>query len=208
MTDEEGELLAPLYALATPQKIQDFLDALPINHEKNGETCFSPRLVLRHKKAHCLEGALLAAAALKLHGQTPLIINFKTLEGDEDHAVTLFKQDGLWGALSKTNHAVLRYRDPLYKTVRELALSYFHEYFLTTTGKKTMCAYSKPMNMNRFGTAWIATEEELWPIAYALADMPHIPIASKKALAKARPATPFERTAYDRTEWATTHPGT
>jgi hypothetical protein len=129
--------------LKTPGTIQDYLDSLPSNFERRGETSRSPRLVLAHKEAHCFEGALFAAAVLWYHGKKPLLLDLKTGRGDFDHVVTLFKTNGYWGAISKTNHAVLRFRDPLYKTIRELALSYAHEYFLDN-GKKTLLSYSRP----------------------------------------------------------------
>ncbi len=117
--------------LKTPQHMQAFLDRLPINFERAGEEgIYSPREVIKKKKAQCMEGALLAAAALAYHGQKPLLMDFQTLPKDEDHVITVFKQDGLWGAISKTNHAILRWRDPIYKSPRELAASYFHEYYL------------------------------------------------------------------------------
>lgn len=115
-----------LKRLNTPNKIQDYLDTLPINYEKSGETYHSPRFVLQHKKAHCLEGALLAAVALMIQGYKPLLLDLRTTSRDTDHVVASENFNGYWGAISKTNHAVLRYRDPIYKTPRELALSYFH----------------------------------------------------------------------------------
>jgi hypothetical protein len=133
--------------LRTPRAVQDFLDALPINQEKQGETYYSPRLVIREKKAHCMEGALFAATALWLSGREPLLMDFRTAPIDEDHVVALYQDNGYWGAISKTNHAILRFRDPIYKTPRELALSYFHEYFDFTTGEKTLCEYSKPFDL-------------------------------------------------------------
>ncbi len=96
--------------LNTPEKIQDFLDSLPVNHEEGGETCMSPLRVLRERKAHCIEGALLAGVCLQLHGEKPLIVNLKVETTDYDHIVTIFKRNGYFGALSKTNHVVLRYR--------------------------------------------------------------------------------------------------
>ena len=139
--------------LDTPVKIQDFLDAIRINFEVKRETCRSPLMVLRHKEAHCMEGAMLAAACFWYNGQRPLLLDLKTMvrprspqEKDDDHVVALFKENGRWGAVSKTNHAGLRYRDPVYKTVRELALSYFHEYFLDN-GVKTMRSYSAPFSL-------------------------------------------------------------
>lgn len=190
-----------LKALSTPERIQDYLDALPINHEKRGDTCYSPRLVLQKHKAHCLEGAFLAAAALMLQGERPLLMNLKTAPGDDDHAVALFRRGGRWGAISKTNHAVLRYRDPVYLSLRELAMSYFHEYFLGDTGAKTLLAYSKPMNLRRFGTSWVSSEESLWDIAETLAAAPHIPLVPAPLRRKLRKATRFEREATGAVEW-------
>lgn len=194
-------------SLRTPQKIQDYLDTLPINHEKGGETCYSPLTVIREKKAHCLEGALLGAAALAARGARPLLVNLRSMNGDDDHAVALFQRGGRWGALSKTNHAVLRYRDPVYRTVHELVLSYFHEYFLSD-GKKTLRTYSRPLDLRRFGEAWVESEDELWHIAYALWDAPHLPIIPEPLKRHIRNASPFERSIVETTEWSERDPRT
>src|SRR3989344_8386310 len=106
-------------ALNSPKKIQDYLDTLPINFETAGETYMSPRRVIRNQTAHCFEGALLAAAAFSYHGQKPLLLDLVTIDRDEDHVVALFRENGLWGAISKTNHPILRYRDPVYKSIPE-----------------------------------------------------------------------------------------
>jgi hypothetical protein len=127
--------------LNTPEKVQDFLNSLKFNFEKNGETLKSPLFVLREKKAHCIEGALLGAYILSLHGFKPYLMHLKTIKGDYDHVIAPFKVHGFWGALSKTNHAVLRYREPIYPNIQSLALSYFHEYFLND-GRKTLRQYS------------------------------------------------------------------
>lgn len=182
----------------TPEKIQDLLESLRFNHEKQVETCRSPKGVLEHQEAHCLEGALLAAAALQAAGEKPLLLNLKVARGDYDHAVALFKRNGYWGALSKTNHAVLRYRDPVYKTVRELALSYFHEYFLDT-GRKTLLAYSRPFDLTRYGSEWTTSDGNLWHIADALRDSPHTAILPKDT--KLRPASRIELEAGKLVEW-------
>ncbi len=187
--------------LSTPEKIQDFLDTLPINHEKRGDTCFGPRLVLKHRKAHCFEGALLGAALLYYHGEKPLLMNLRTIPSDDDHAVVLFRRNGLWGALSKTNHAVLRFRDPIYKTPRELAVSYFHEYFTNDTGLKTLRAYSRPFDLSRFGKAWATSEEPAWHLAETLRDSPHVKLFPDKSKKHIRHATPFERKAGRLVEW-------
>ncbi|MBX4197961.1 hypothetical protein KW782_01360 [Candidatus Parcubacteria bacterium] len=161
----------------------------------------SPRRVLREKKAHCMEGALLAAAALWLNGQSPLLLDLKAMPHDDDHVVTLYKINGLWGAISKTNHATLRFRDPIYKTVRELALSYFHEYFLEKNSKKVLYSYSKPFNLKRFGQNWITSEEDLWDLAIDLDDSPHTRLFPKKNKKYFRKADAMERKAGKLLEW-------
>lgn len=186
---------------STPAKIQDFLDTLPINHEKRGDTCFSPRLVLKHKKAHCFEGALLGAALLWYHGTKPLLMNLRTIPNDDDHAVVLFKQNGLWGALSKTNHAVLRFRDPIYKSPRELAASYFHEYITNDTGLKTLRAYSAPFDLSRFGKDWVTSEKPVWKLAETLRDSPHTKLFPDKSKNYIRHASVLERNAGRLVEW-------
>ncbi|MFA5127985.1 MAG: hypothetical protein WC457_03215 [Patescibacteria group bacterium] len=197
-----------LKKLSTPIKIQDFLDKMPMNHEKNGETYLSPRLSLKRRKMHCLEGALVAATALWLRGEKPLLFDLKC-DGDDDHVVTLYRRNGYWGAISKTNHAVLRFRDPVHKTFRELALSYFHEYFLNSNGKKVLVSYSaKPFDLRRLGSKWITTEEDLYPIAEAIDEAPHkriYPAKNKKFL---RPADKMERCAGRIIEWKKSNPRT
>lgn len=184
-----------LRGLGSPWKVQDFLDSLPFNFEKNGETCMSPRRVLKERKAHCIEGAMLACVAFLLQGRKPYILNLKVDAQDVDHVVVLYKEHGYWGAVSKTNHSVLRFRDPVYKSVRELAMSYFHEYFLSSSGKKTMLGYSRPINMLRFGKDWIVSEEDRWDIAEEIFDAPYtgaVPRENKKLI---RNATLLERKA-------------
>ena len=179
--------------LNTPQKIQDFLEKTPINFEKDKkDTCVSPRRVLRENKAHCIEGAFFAAAALWLNGERPFLLDLQTVDHDYDHVVTLFRRHGLWGAISKTNHAVLRYREPIFRNMRELALSYFHEYFLDD-GEKTLRNYSRPFNLLHFAKpGWAISGKNLWYIAEALDEFPHYPIISKTAIAELRPADPIE----------------
>jgi hypothetical protein len=190
-----------LKKLSTPHKIQDFLDTIPQNHEEAGDTCRSPRAVLRDKKAHCIEGALLAATALWLHGKTPLLLDLKTTNDDFDHVVALYKEGEYWGAISKTNHAVLRFRDPIYRTVRERARSYFHEYFMATNRKKTLRSYSHPFLLTPLGITWITVEENLWNIAEALDKSPHFKIIPKGYEKHLRPASVVERKAANIPEW-------
>lgn len=205
LTEEEYAVLSQL---ATPVLIQDYLDTLAINFEKRGETCMSPRRVLRTGRAHCMEGALLAATALMLKKQRPLLLDLKSAEGDDDHVVVLYREHGRWGALSKTNHATLRFRDPVYQSVRELALSYFHEYFLNGSGEKTLRSYSAPFSLRAFGTDWITSEDDLWHIPRALDHSRHFPIAPTRILRMTRPAASLERAAGKLTEWKRTDKGT
>lgn len=190
-----------LRKLKTPILIQDCLDTLPVNFEKNGDTHYSPRRVLREKKAHCIEGALLAALALWLQGKPPLLLDLKTKLLDDEHVVALYKQNGYWGAISKTNHAVLRFRDPIYKTVRELALSYYHEYFRDSDGLKTLISYSRPFDLRTLKSVWVTSEEDLWYIDDALNAHPHYPLVPNKNKKYIRNATRFERRALNLREW-------
>lgn len=180
--------------LKTPSHIQSYLESLPFNFEKKGETCRSPREVIIHKEAHCMEGALLAASMLWYHGKKPLLLDLKATRPDLDHVVTLFKENGRFGAISKTNHAVLRFRDPVYKSVRELALSYFHEYFLDG-GKKTLRSFSQPFSLIPFGTEWITSSKNLWYLPRALDKSKHSPIATPATISGLRPASKIERRA-------------
>lgn len=197
-----------LQKLSTPRKIQDFLDRLPVNFEKNGETHYSPRRVLRERKAHCIEGALLAAAALWFHGRRPLLLDLKTKLLDDEHVVALFRENSHWGAISKTNHAVVRYRDPIYRTVRELALSYFHEYFRDHDGLKTLVSYSRPFDLRTLGDAWITAGEDLWDLDDRLNASPHHPLVPPANAHLIRRATAFERRVINTREWSPRDPRT
>lgn len=205
LTQEELSVLQPL---STPEKIQDFLDDFPSNLSRYSDSCSSPRMALRKGRAHCIEGAFIAATALWLHGKRPILMDLKAIDLDSDHVVTLFQKDGYWGAISKSNHPVLRYRDPIYRTLRELALSYFHEYVYVKTGDKTLRSYSRPFSLKRFGTAWITSEEHLWDIALALDNSPHCPLLSKDQEKCLRKATDVECQAGRIQEWDRSDPRT
>lgn len=184
--------LALFRTLNTPAKIQDFINTLKNNTDEK-KIMMSPREVLATHRAHCIEGALLAGSILWYHGHTPYILDLKTTRGkkDSDHVVALFKEKGYWGAISKTSHAVLRYREPIYKTLRELVLSYFHEYFLNTDGTKTLRSYSKPFDLRTQGTEWMTTEKDLWEIGATLDEIPHYSILPPH-IKKLRKADPIE----------------
>ena len=180
-----------LKKLNTPAKVQDFLNSLKFNFESEGETLKSPIFTLRGKNAHCIEGALLGAYILSQHGFVPYLMHLKTTKGDYDHVVVPFKVNGLWGALSKTNHAVLRYREPIYKNIRELALSYFHEYFLDN-GKKTLRQYSDILNLNTFENNWMFMDGNLWGIDQELDKIKHYDLVPKNYIKKLRKADDIE----------------
>ncbi len=177
--------------LNTPAKVQDFLNDLRFNFEKGGETLKSPLFSLRKKNVHCLEGALLGAYILSRHGFKPYLIHLKATIEDYDHVIAPFKMRGLWGALSKTNHAVLRYREPVYKNIHELVMSYFHEYFLDN-GEKTLRQYSAPLNLNTFEKDWAILDGDLWGIDEELDKIKHYDVIPKKYLKKLRRADDIE----------------
>ena len=192
---------AVLESLTTPRKVQDFLDTIPINKEETAETCTSPLVTLRRNRAHCMEGALLAALAFWMHGEPPLILDLKSARGDVDHLVALFRKDGYWGGITKTNHAVLRYREPVYRSTRELAMSFFHEYFLDT-GKKTLRSYStRPFDLRKWGDDWVTADYDLWDLQNAIDDAPHTPLINRRQIAGLRPADEIERKAGKLVEW-------
>lgn len=207
LTKREYEVLAKLHS---PIAIQNLLDALPMNWEKKGETLYSPRGVLKNKKAHCFEGALLAAAALWIQGEAPLIMNLSARlnSGDQDHVVALYKRGGRWGAIGKTNHATIRFRDPVYKTLRELALSYFHEWFLNTTGEKTLECYSLPLDLSHRGTEWVSSSENLWEFDEALTTRKHYFLVPKGNWRFVRRADSMELAAGRLEEWPKSDPRT
>ncbi|MEK6875508.1 MAG: hypothetical protein AABX30_02395 [Nanoarchaeota archaeon] len=181
-----------LNGLNTPKKIQDYLNSLKTNFELKGETCFSPRMVLKNKTCHCFEGALLAATALRIHGQKPLIVDMVGTKDDWDHIIAVFKKNGKWGAISKTNHGVLRYREPVYRDIKELVMSYFHEYF-DKKGRKTLRGFSNPVDLSRFDRLnWMTSEEDVWYIHDYLENIKHNKILTGKQISGLRKADEFE----------------
>lgn len=165
---------AILQRLSSPEKIQQFLD-YEIRYHKGGETCRSPRRVLRDRLAQCMEGALFAAAALRFHGHPPLIVDLEAVR-DDDHILAVFKDYGHWGAIAKSNYTGLRFREPVYRTLRELVMSYYEHYY-NRTGEKTLRTYSRPVNLSRFDYLnWMTAEEDLWVIPEYLYTIAHTPI--------------------------------
>src|SRR2546423_13318089 len=159
--------------LNTPVKIQAFLDAIPYNTEKDGDTFRSPRRVLQDETANCIEGAVLAAAAMRVQGEPPLIMDLTAVH-DEDHVIAVFRRRGLWGAIGTSKFTRLRYREPVYRTLRELAMSFFEHYY-NLAGERTLRGHGRPVNLARFdGLHWMTAEHDLWPIADHLERIPHL----------------------------------
>lgn len=173
---------------------------MPINKESARETCTSPLVTLRRNKAHCMEGALLAALALWMHGDKPLILDLRTTANDVDHLVALFRNGRYWGGITKTNHAVLRYREPVYRDVRELAMSYFHEYFMDD-GIKTLREYSTPFDLTKWKGDWATSEHDLWDLEKAIDRSPHHKLLNRSQIAGLRRADEIEIRAGKLQEW-------
>jgi hypothetical protein len=164
--------LAVFRRLSTPAKIQRFLDDLPYNKETDGVTCRSPRRVLRDRTAHCMEGALFGAAALRMLGHPPLLLDLEAVR-DDDHVLAIFRQRGCWGAVAKSNYSGLRYREPVYRTLRELVMSYFEHYY-NLRREKTLRRYSRPVNLARFdASGWMTSEKDPWHVPKYLCEIAH-----------------------------------
>jgi hypothetical protein len=171
---------AVLRRLSSPERIQRFLDDLAYNNEPDGNTCRSPRRVLRDRTAHCMEGALFGAAALRQLGHPPLLLDLEAVR-DDDHVLAIFRGRCGWGAVAKSNYSGLRYREPVYRTLRELVMSYFEHYY-NLKGEKTLRRYSRPVNLARFDRiGWMTAEEDVWIIPDHLCSIPHFPILTPAA---------------------------
>jgi len=165
--------------LTTPARIQKFLDELGYNLEPKGATCYSPRIVLREGVAHCMEGALVGAAALRFLGFPAMLVDLEAVR-DTDHVLAVYKLNERWGAVAKSDYAGLRSREPVYRTLRELAMSYFEHYY-NPKGEKTLRAYSRPVDLKRFDKrGWISAEDDVWYIPEYLCEIPHTDILSPK----------------------------
>ena len=164
--------LRKLRSMKDAYGIQKFLDAIPYHLE---DTAWSPRRVLAEATAHCLEGAIFAAAALRANGYPPLLLDFEA-ENDTDHVIAIYQRDRGWGAVAKSNFTGSRYREPVYRTLRELALSYFNIY-CNLRRERTLRRFSGPVNLKRFDRQqWMTTDKPVWFIVYHLFDIKHYPL--------------------------------
>ncbi len=159
-----------LRRLSPPWRIQRYLDE--IDYDAAGEGCRSPRRVLRERRVQCMDGALFAAAALRLQGHPPLLMDLEAVF-DDDHVVAVFRLDGHWGGIARSNYSGLRYREPVFRDLRELALSYFESYF-NLRRQKTLRRYSEAVDLSRFDRrGWMTAEEDLWYIPRYLVSVRH-----------------------------------
>jgi hypothetical protein len=168
-----------------PTRIQDYLDALPYNCT---DRTLSPHAVERERMAHCMDGAVFGATALGALGHRPLLVDLRAI-GDDDHVIAVFQEQGLWGAVAKSNTTSLRYRDPVFRSIRELAMSYFPVYF-NTDGQMSLYEYSRPFSLRRYGSSYLDADD----IAYIGEDLDatvHHPIVSRQRLKSLRIAPQY-----------------
>jgi hypothetical protein len=189
------EEIAVFRKLNTPEKIQDFLTGIPINFEPQGDTCQSARVALQNNCCHCIEAAFIAVAALLLQGQPALLMDFQA-HGDDDHVLALFKIGKHWGAISKSNSIWLRWRDPVYASPRELAMSYFHEY--VREKHKTLRRVSKPFDIGKYDPDyWLTSKENCWAMAQEIDASPHVDLISETQARKLKLRDSLETRAGD-----------
>ena len=171
-----------LRSLKTPARIQRFLDdEIGYNLEAGVDTCYSPRTVLQKGVAHCMEGAMLAAMALRRLGHPPLLVDLEAVR-DSDHVLAVYRANGHWGALAKSDYSGLRSREPVYRNIRELVMSYFEHYY-NPAGEKTLRSYSRPINLRQFDShCWMTSEEDVWVVPNYLCEIKHTPLFDKSVL--------------------------
>jgi hypothetical protein len=164
--------------LSSPIRIQHYLNSLAYDPDYGAR---SPRWVIKEGKAHCFEGALFAAAALRRLGHRPLLVDIRSWN-DDDHVLAVFKERQHWGCVAKSNYTVLRFREPVYRSIRELVISYFDVYF-NPIGQKTMRSYSLPLDLSQFDKRrWMTTDEDLQYIGDKLDAIKHFPVLTPAML--------------------------
>lgn len=180
-----------LARLRTPERIQDFVNGLRWNHERGGGTARSVAQALRHGEAQCIEGAFVGACALWLAGEPPLLMDMGAARGDVDHIVALFKRGRFWGGISKSNSPFLRYRDPIYRSLRELSLSYFPQY--VKLRRKTLRTYSVAVDLRRYDPAiWVTHPGFCHEMVDTLTGARHFSILPPNAAQHLRPIDEIE----------------
>ena len=182
-----SEEQAILQSLDQPWKVQQYLDDTPYTTDQQTR---SPRRVMRDRCAHCAEGAIFAAAALRYHGHRPLILDLRAVD-DDDHVIAVYRFHGRVGAVAKSNFSLLRFREPVYLTYRELALSYFEPYY-NMLAERTLRSYSRPLDLSRYDSRqWMTTEEDLEWVGDRLNALPHYEIADAETVSNFQPVDPL-----------------
>lgn len=186
-SDWSTEEIKLIKSLDTPFRIQEFLNECAYN---SSEETRSPRYVMQLKRAHCMEGGLFAAACLEYHGHRPLLLDLRAVN-DDDHILALYRRNNCWGAIGKSNFTTLKLREAIYRTTRELALSYFDLYF-NSEGEKSLREYSSTFDLNRYNSIyWRTTAEDLEQIGQGLDRVRHYPILKPEQVSQLSPADPL-----------------
>ncbi len=173
-----------LQRFSDPWSVQEFLDSIEYNPDYE---CRSPRWIIRKRLAHCFEGALFAAAALSFLGYEPEIVDMKAFN-DDDHVIAVFRESGFWGAVAKSNFTSLRYREPVYRSLRELIMSYF-DFFFNVKGEKSLRSYSAPFNLSVYNSRnWVTTDEDLEYIGNKIESLHHYNVLTENMITKLKPA--------------------
>ncbi len=170
-----------LSGLSTPARIQAFLDNTPYSTDAFYRC---PLRVLREGTAHCFDGALFAAAAFRRIGLPPLIIDMLPNDRDDEHLLAVYKIADHWGAVGKSNFVGLRFREPVYRNLRELVMSYF-EQFYNRAGEKTLRGYTVPLNLTTFDSLnWMTSDEHLQEIAARIDGIQRRPLLTRSMIAR------------------------
>ena len=187
LTARERKSLARLHS---PAAIQSFLDDIPYSIDDRYRC---PLSVVRDRRAHCYDGAVFAAALLRRAGYPPLIVNLFAYRDDE-HLLAIYRRAGRWGAVAKSNFAGLRYREPVYRTLRELAISYFEDYY-NMEGTRSLRSHTRPLNLAQFdGAGWTTRDESMERIAARLDALRRIPLLTPRMIAR---LAPLDKRSYD-----------
>jgi len=185
------EQLAVLRRLDSPGKIQSFIDnELEYNQESGGETCLSVLEVLKQRRAHCIEGAMLAAAARLYHKKPALLLDLRADKSDDDHVIVPFRENGRWGAIAQSHFLGLGFREPIYSSIAELARSYFELYYSIGSARKTLREYSVPLDARGLKPDWLYSKKDVFYVSKALDKVRHYDVLSGLGPKKLRPADP------------------
>jgi hypothetical protein len=184
LSASERRLLA---RLDSPLRVQEFLDTLQYSAD---DFYRSPLRVVRERIGHCFDGAVCAAALLRRLGHPPLLVDLLPNERDDDHLLALYRVDGHWGAVAKSNFVGLRFREPIHRNLRELALSYFEQYY-NVAREKTLRAYTTPVNLARFDRLnWLVDDAAMDAIAARLDEVRKYALLSPEQVARLSPVDP------------------